>query len=109
MILTAVLVTSSLDSDALRVGPKQGVENRRKHGIDFLDAVEALEDPGRLEEIDRRFDYGEERFRVLGRVSGRVLLVIATPRGEGTLRIISARRATRDEQERYFTPDPEAW
>jgi uncharacterized DUF497 family protein len=34
--------------------------NLRKHGVDFLDAIAALEDPNRAEEIDAQFDYGED-------------------------------------------------
>jgi hypothetical protein len=34
-------------------------ENFRKHGVDFLDAISALEDSNRLEEVDTRFEYGE--------------------------------------------------
>jgi hypothetical protein len=39
----------------------KAAENLRKHGVDFSDAVAALEDPNRVEEIDDRFVYGEER------------------------------------------------
>ena len=35
--------------------------NLRKHGVDFVDSIAALEDPNRVEEIDTRFGYGEER------------------------------------------------
>ncbi len=45
---------------------EKAIENRRKHHIDFADAVGALEDPRRLEEIDDRLDYGEERTRIIG-------------------------------------------
>jgi len=31
--------------------------NRRKHGVDFVDAIGALEDENRLEEVDVRFVY----------------------------------------------------
>jgi len=35
--------------------------NLRKHGVDFADAIAALEDTNRVEEIDTRFVYDEER------------------------------------------------
>jgi uncharacterized protein len=38
----------------------KAAENLRKHGVDFTDAIAALEDTDRLEEIDTRFEYGEE-------------------------------------------------
>jgi len=87
----------------------KAIENRRRHGIDFADAIAALEDPNRLEEIDDRFEYGEERTRVIGMALHNILFVITTTRGDDTCRIISARRATRYEQERYYTHDREAW
>ena len=87
----------------------KAVENVRKHGVDFADAIAVLEDPNRLEEIDDRFVYGEERIRVIGMTREKVLFVVATLPGEDTCRIISARRATRDEQDRYYAGDHEAW
>jgi uncharacterized DUF497 family protein len=83
--------------------------NRRKHGVDFADAVGALEDPNRIEEIDARFEYGEERTQVIGMAQSDVLCVIVTQRSENTCRIISARRATRHEEDRYYADDREAW
>jgi hypothetical protein len=87
----------------------KALENRRKHGIDFVDAVVAIEDPNRLEELDDRFENGEDRTRVLGMSASKVLFVITTSRGDDTCRIISARRATRHEQDRYYAGDREAW
>lgn len=87
----------------------KAAENRRRHGIDFLDSIAAIEDPNRIEGIDTRFEYGEERMRVIGMAAGNVLFVVTTLRGEETCRIISARKATRHEQDRYYESDREAW
>lgn len=83
--------------------------NYRKHRVHLLDAIAALEDPNRLEELDPEPAHGEERIRVLGIAGGRVLFVIATMRGEDNCRIISARKATRHEQDRYYAGEREAW
>jgi uncharacterized protein len=83
--------------------------NLRKHGVDFLDAIAAFEDPNRLEEVDVRFEYGEERTQVIGMAQGNVVFVIVTLRSEDTCRIITARKATRYEQDRYYTGGSEAW
>ena len=72
-------------------------ENLRKHGVDFADAIAALEDANRLEEIDTRFACGEERLQVIGMVRSDVLFVIVTMCSEDSYRIISARKATRHE------------
>ena len=71
--------------------------------------IAALEDPNRIEKIDDRFVYGEERIQVIGMAHGRVLFVIVTLPGEDTRRIISARKATRHEQDRYHAGNREAW
>ncbi|MGH6952132.1 MAG: BrnT family toxin [Vitreimonas sp.] len=83
--------------------------NRRLHGIAFQDAIGALEDPNRIEEADDRFDYEEDRDVVIGMSSGGVLFVVATYRDENTRRIISARRATKHEEDRYHAGDREIW
>jgi uncharacterized protein len=51
-------------------------------------------------ERDVRRDYGEERFRLYGRVAGR-LFVIAYTRRETATRVISARKANARERDRY--------
>ena len=87
----------------------KAAENLRKHGVDFADAIGALEDQNRVEEIDDRFVYDEERVQVVGMAHGKVLFVVVTLPGEDTCRIISARKATRHEQDRYYAGDREAW
>jgi uncharacterized protein len=87
----------------------KAAENLRKHGVDFADAIAALEVPNRLEEIDPRFVYGEERIQAVGMAHGEVLFVIVTLRDEDICRIISARKATRHEQDRYYAGNRETW
>lgn len=45
--------------------------NLRKHGVDFPDAIAALEDPNRIEEVDTRFVYDEERVQVMAWLAAR--------------------------------------
>ncbi len=78
---------------------QKGETNRRKHGVDFADAVSVLEDPSALTLEDQR--EAEERFVTMGMDSlGRVLVVVYTWRGD-CVRLISARRATRSERRQY--------
>ena len=88
---------------------EKAIFNLRQHGVDFMDAVGAFEDPNRLEEIDTRFEYGEERLQVVGIAHDTVLFVVATMRSEDICRIISARKADRHEQDRYYAGDREIW
>ncbi len=76
-------------------------ENLRKHGVDFTDAVGALEDPANLTDEDPDAE-GEARFLTLGMdLTLRVLLVVWTERAADCVRIISARRASPGEARRY--------
>jgi hypothetical protein len=75
--------------------------NWHQHGVAFTRAVFAFRDPFALEWIDDREDYGEERINLLGRCEGVLLHVTYTERGE-RIRLISARRAERHEQDHYY-------
>ena len=74
--------------------------NLSKHGIDFVDAAKIFNRPV-LERLDNRYDYGETRIIALGEENGVVLFVVYTWRGE-IHRIISARRATKRERNKYY-------
>lgn len=85
--------------DPFEWDPRKAAENRRKHGVGFGEAAMVLYDPSALTVFDDRA--GEERYATMGADGfGRVLVVVYTWRGE-TVRIISARRATRAEAARY--------
>ena len=76
--------------------------NLKKHGIDFNDAARAWFDPDRLDFFDEGHSSDELRWIFLGEVSGLVLYVVETEPGEDTVRIISARRALKHEEEVYY-------
>jgi hypothetical protein len=79
--------------------PAKARENRRKHHIDFADAVGAFEDPLALTTDDP--SRHEERFLTLGLdFLGRVIVVSWTWDGDA-IRLISARRATSAERRKY--------
>ena len=81
--------------------PRKAAENLRKHGVDFADAVIALEDENALTIEDP--DYDEQRFKTLGMgPSEYILFVVHCERSENRIRIISARKADRGETEQYF-------
>jgi len=74
--------------------------NLAKHGIDFNRAASIFESTF-VNLPKRQRDYGEERIAVLGRLEEGILFVVYTWRGD-RCRIISARKARRDERERYY-------
>jgi hypothetical protein len=75
--------------------------NLEKHGVSFLTAA-AIFLNERLERVDDREDYGEVRWIALGRVGIEVYRVVYTWRNENLARIVSAQRASKDEQEIYY-------
>jgi uncharacterized protein len=76
-------------------------ENYAKHGVSFEMAKGVFKDSFATGFLDDREDYGEERFAILGIVEGQVLYVAYTERND-VIRIISARRATLNEQKIYI-------
>lgn len=75
--------------------------NKLKHGIDFRDAIRVFDDERYLVREDRGAEYGETRFQLLGAASFDVLFVVYTERRGDTIRIISARLATKLEKKMY--------
>ena len=71
-----------------------------KHGMDFIDA-KAIFSGATFTFEDDRFPYGEQRFVTLGMLKGVVVLIAHTERND-KIRIISMRRATKNEQKIYF-------
>jgi putative transcriptional regulator len=66
--------------------------NFAKHGISFTAAARALEDPQKIDFLDDRFEYGEERIQSLCIYRETVLFVVTVLPEENVCRIISARR-----------------
>ncbi len=76
--------------------------NMAKHKIDFADAVHIFLDNNRIEREDYRVDYGEQRFQTIGSSEYGILFVIYTEREpDGTIRLISARKANKQEKNYY--------
>lgn len=80
----------------------KNLANNRKHGIDFRDAVYVFSDPYALNIPDDEHSDEEERWVLLGKdLREMVLVVIHTDRESDVIRLISARKATRNEQAIY--------
>lgn len=75
-------------------------KNLAKHGIDFAD-LEPLFNGAIITLLDDRYNYGEFRYITIGMLNGFVLTVAHTETEE-VIRIISARKAARYEEENYF-------
>jgi len=75
--------------------------NLAKHGLDFDDARLVIESGKTVTFEDNRFDYGEQRFITLGLLQDS-LVVIVTSETDKEIRIISMRKADKNEQAIYY-------
>ncbi len=83
--------------------PAKAARNIKKHGISFEDAQSVFYDELAIQFFDEPHSGGEDRFLMLG-MSGnaQLLLVCHCEREDGAvIRIISARKATKQEQSFY--------
>ncbi len=72
----------------------------RKHGLDFADAAEMFRG-ALVVEPDTREDYGEKRWRGIGTLRGRTVVVIFTEPVPETVRVISLRKAHHEERQEF--------
>ncbi len=88
--------------------PAKATLNLRKHGVSFGEARTVFEDEEALVTPDPDHSVGEERFVILGLSSAlRVLVVIHCERDGDVIRIISARKADRQERAAYVARRPQ--
>ena len=81
--------------------PRKAAANLRKHSVSFEEASTVFADDYSLTGTDPDHSVGEERFITFGMSqSGRHLVVSHAEQGD-TIRIFSARRATRSERKLY--------
>jgi uncharacterized DUF497 family protein len=81
--------------------PEKALANLEKHGVSFEEAATAFGDPLSATIGDPDHAQDEDRYILLGETyQGRLVVVVHTDREE-TVRIISARLATRRERKSY--------
>ena len=80
---------------------KKAASNLRKHGVSFEEAATAFGDPLSLTIPDPDHSLDEDRYVLIGESQMERLLVVAHTERSDTIRIISARLATRGERKSY--------
>ena len=80
---------------------KKAIENLAKHRVSFDEAVTVFNDALAISYPDPDHSVGEWRFVTFGHSAGARLLVVSHAERDDTLRIISARVATRRERRIY--------
>ena len=83
--------------------PAKAASNLRKHGVSFEEAQSAFSDDFAVQFYDEPHSSNDERFLMLGMSSGAHLLLVCHCErdGGGVIRIISARKATKQESSFY--------
>ncbi len=90
-----------MNSDDFEWDERKAAINLRNHKISFQEASRVFDDLFALIEQDLSEDYSEDRFMVTGMIEGLLVTVVYTERGD-RIRIISARKANRDERRKYY-------
>lgn len=80
--------------------PVKSAANADKHGIDFEHAKAIWNDDKALRIVAHDGPNGEPRWLIIGRIGDRIWSAATTDRGDA-IRIISVRRARKDEEELY--------
>lgn len=81
--------------------PAKAAANLKRHRVSFHEAATVLTDSLSTTFPDEPHSEGEERFLTIGASTRGTILVVAHTERNDTVRIISARRATRREREFY--------
>lgn len=77
--------------------------NISKHGIDFSTVALVFGDDNRIEKYDDLHSISEDRYITIGEINGiAVIVVVVYTERENSIRIISARLATKIEKEAYY-------
>jgi uncharacterized DUF497 family protein len=100
--LTQLLISRSIHETGIEWHQAKAQANFTLHGVRFDLAKTVFKDPFAVELVDDREDYGKERFVIIGMAEGDVLLLVAYTERDECIRIISARRATQNEEDNYF-------
>lgn len=81
--------------------PQKATSNFQKHGVSFREAATVFQDALSITYPDSDHSIGENRYVMIGLSRYGQLLVVAHAERGNRIRIISARRATRNEQRFY--------
>ena len=80
---------------------RKAAENLSKHGVSFHEAATVFDDPLAITYPDPDHSEDESRWLTFGVSAEGRLLVVAHTEGGDTIRMISARRTTRNERKIY--------
>ena len=78
-------------------------KNEKKHGFSFDEILDVFDDPNLLDWYDTEHsNEAEDRYHCIGCLAGFLVILIVITDTNGIIRIISARKATLKEEEKYY-------
>jgi hypothetical protein len=81
--------------------PEKARFNLQKHQVDFEEAATIFDDPEFITFLDEEHSGDEERYITIGFSNKNRILLVAHTERKDTIRIISARKATKNEEKFY--------
>jgi hypothetical protein len=81
--------------------PEKAKKNLKKHGVSFEEASTIFEDPLYISFLDEEHSADEERHITIGMSNRARLLMAAHTAHRNLIRLISARKATKNEEKFY--------
>ena len=81
--------------------PEKAQKNVSKHEVSFEEAISIFDDPIFITVLDEEHSTDEERFITIGLSNKNRLLLVAHTERKDHIRIISARKATKNEEKFY--------
>lgn len=81
--------------------PEKAASNFKKHEVAFEEAATVFDDPAFITLLDEAHSLTEGRYLTIGLSANNRLLLIAHTEREGQIRLISARKATKNERQFY--------
>lgn len=79
----------------------KAARNFKKHEVSFEEAATVFDDPAFITLLDETHSHDEERYLTIGLSAANRLLLIAHTEHEEQIRLISARKATKNERQFY--------
>ena len=81
--------------------PEKAKTNLAKHQVDFEEASKVFNDPMFITFLDEEHSKGEDRYITIGLSDKNRLLLVAHTERKGKIRIISARKVSKNEEKFY--------
>ncbi len=81
--------------------PEKAKSNLKKHQVSFEEASTVFDDPQYITFLDEEHSADEERYITIGLSNKSRLLMVAHTEREDRIRIISTRKATKNEETYY--------